>query len=254
MSETTVDAFLGGRLCLRQPRDGYRAGVDPVLLAASVPAHTGESVLELGTGSGVAALCLMARVQGLRMTGVERNAALARLAETNAAENGFDARMIQADLTDLPSDLRGMSFDHVIANPPFFDRARGSPAGEPTREGGRGQDTPLSNWIEIAVRRLKPGGRLSMILRVESLPCLLSHLDGRLGDVAVLPFAARAGRPAKLFLLQARKGAKGPFCLLAPFVLHAGEVHERDGDDYTPETTAILRDGAGLDLSSLMLR
>jgi tRNA1Val (adenine37-N6)-methyltransferase len=46
--ETTFDAFLGGRITLEQPTKGYRAGVDPVLLAASVPARAGQSVLELG--------------------------------------------------------------------------------------------------------------------------------------------------------------------------------------------------------------
>ena len=46
------DQFLGGRLMVAQPKTGYRAGVDPVLLAASVPAVRGESVLELGCGVG----------------------------------------------------------------------------------------------------------------------------------------------------------------------------------------------------------
>ena len=55
-SDLTRDAFLGGRLYLWQPRTGYRAGVDPVLLAASVPARRGESVLDLGCGVGTAAL------------------------------------------------------------------------------------------------------------------------------------------------------------------------------------------------------
>lgn len=58
------DQFLGGRLMVAQPKTGYRAGVDPVLLAASVPAVRGESVLELGCGVGVASLCLAARVPG----------------------------------------------------------------------------------------------------------------------------------------------------------------------------------------------
>ncbi|MFO7806744.1 MAG: methyltransferase, partial [Paracoccaceae bacterium] len=72
MSALTQDAFLGGQLYLWQPRrGGYRAGVDPVLLAASVPAQAGETVLELGCGVGAAMLCLHARVKGLQLTGVE---------------------------------------------------------------------------------------------------------------------------------------------------------------------------------------
>ncbi|WP_348656358.1 methyltransferase, partial [uncultured Sulfitobacter sp.] len=67
----TRDAFLGGKLHLWQPRKGYRAGVDPVLLAATVPAQAGQRVLELGCGVGAVSLCLGARVPGLQLTGVE---------------------------------------------------------------------------------------------------------------------------------------------------------------------------------------
>ncbi|MDO9527017.1 MAG: hypothetical protein Q7J57_16005, partial [Gemmobacter sp.] len=42
----TLDAFLGGRLQISQPRQGYRAAADPVLLAAACPALPGQSVLE----------------------------------------------------------------------------------------------------------------------------------------------------------------------------------------------------------------
>ena len=56
MSEIVEDAFLGERLRIRQPATGYRAGSDPVFLAASVPALPGQSVLELGTGAGTALL------------------------------------------------------------------------------------------------------------------------------------------------------------------------------------------------------
>ena len=69
--ELTHDGFLGGRLHLWQPRRGYRAGVDPVLLAASVPAQAGQSVLDLGCGAGAAMLCLGVRVPGLDLNGLE---------------------------------------------------------------------------------------------------------------------------------------------------------------------------------------
>ena len=119
-NELTCNDFLGGRVQLWQPVDGYRAGVDPVFLAASVPATSGQSVLELGCGAGAAALCLAARVPGLHLSGVELQAEYAELARKNAVENGVNFEVVQADLSALPSELRQRQFDHVIANPPYY--------------------------------------------------------------------------------------------------------------------------------------
>lgn len=251
MSETTQNAFLGGRLSLLQPASGYRAGIDPVLLAASVPAKAGERVLELGTGNGVALFCLMARVPGLNATGVERDGYLAGLARQNAALNGLQAAIREADLRDLPHEVRDESFDHVMLNPPYFDRRKGSSA-ETGREAGRGEDTPLSDWLAVAIKRLAPGGRISLIQRIERLPEVLKHLGPKVGDITVLPFSARQGRAPKLYILQAKKGAGGRFQLLSPIVLHSGAVHESDGDDYTPEIAEVLRNGAALELGKLI--
>jgi len=120
--DLTCDAFLGGKLHLWQPRRGrgYRAGVDPVLLAASIEATAGQSVLELGCGVGAAVLCLGARVPGLTLTGCELQPAYAELARRNG---GAALEVVEADLTDMPLHLRQRQFDHVLANPPYFDRA-----------------------------------------------------------------------------------------------------------------------------------
>lgn len=245
---TTQDAFLGGRIRVAQPREGYRAGADPVFLAAAVPVRAGESVLELGCGVGVAMLCLLARVPDVAVTGVEREEDFAALAEANLASNGFSGTVEVADIAALPSRLRDRSFDHVIANPPFFDRARGSAAAEKGREAGRGEETPLAVWLDVAVRRLAPGGSLTIVQRAERLADCLAVLDDRVGSVTVQPLSPRAGRPAKLFVLQAKKGAKGAFRLNAPLVLHEGDRHLADGESYTPEAQEILRNGAALRL------
>ena len=117
-SDLTCDDFLGGKLRVYQPRKGYRAGVDPVLLAASIPAQSGQTVLELGCGVGVASLCLSTRVSGLTVTGVELQKDYADLAAQNATENGASFDVVNADLRHLPADLRQKRFDHVIMNPP----------------------------------------------------------------------------------------------------------------------------------------
>lgn len=247
MSENiTENEYLGGRIRIRQPQKGYRAGVDPVLLAASVPARSGQSVLELGLGVGTAALCLSARVDGLSLTGVEIQSEYAALARENASLNAADLTVVDADLAVLPDQIKNSRFDHVIANPPYFDRNAGHPAGDLGRETAMGEATPLALWLDIAARRVVPKGYVSFIHRAERLGDLLAQLPKTLGSVQVQPLQPRVGRDAHLVILRARHSGKAPLRIHAPITMHQGENHGQDAEDYTPEIKALLRDGAAL--------
>ncbi|WP_118133848.1 tRNA1(Val) (adenine(37)-N6)-methyltransferase [Oceanicella sp. SM1341] len=245
----TRDAFLDGRLMLWQPRDGYRAATDPVLLAAAVPALAGERVLDLGCGVGAAALCLGTRVPGLELHGLELQPFYADLARRNAAEAGLTLAVHEGDLAAPPVQVRGLSFDHVISNPPYF--APGSPAAADAGRdrANRESATPLCLWVDAALRRLRPGGRLTFIQRAERLPELITALGTRAGHACVLPVTAREGRAAGRVILTARKGGRGPFRLLAPLVMHEGPRHLRDGEDFSAAALAVLRDAAPLALT-----
>lgn len=244
--DLSCDGFLGGALRLWQPRKGYRAGMDPVLLAAAVPARPGQSVLELGCGAGAAILCLGTRVPGMRLTGVELQPEYADLARRNADLNDQTLQVIQADLTDLPDDLRQRQFDHVIANPPYFRAGAHTGAADLGRQTALGGETPLKDWIAVAAKRLTPRGYLHVIQRTDRLPEMLNACTGRLGSVEVLPLAARQSRAPDLILMRARKGGKAGFRLHAPLVFHLGDRHEQDGESYVPEISAILRHGQAL--------
>lgn len=245
------DLFLNGALEILQPLSGYRAGVDPVLLAATVPAFAGDSVLELGCGGGVASLCLAARVQGVVLTGVELQPEYADLARRNADLNGHKMEVHCADLTHLPAALLQQSFHHVIANPPYYLRQHGTSAADAGRETALVEDTPLADWIAVATRRLKPKGYLTVIQDAERLPELLAAMDNRLGGLKIQPLSPRVGRPAHLVIVQARKGARAAAQLLAPIVMHEGAAHDSDRESYTAQIRAALRDGSALALEGV---
>jgi tRNA1Val (adenine37-N6)-methyltransferase len=238
------DKFLCGRLRLLQPVKGYRAATDPVLLAAACPATPGESVLDLGCGAGAAVLCLGLRVPGLTLAGLELQPAYADLARRNAERNAIPVEVHDGDLARIPAPLR-RDFDHVIANPPYY-HAGGSPSPVAARARAMQVDTPLSDWVAAATRRLRPGGWLTLICGADGLPDVLAALAPKLGSAAVLPLAAREGRAALRVIIQARKGGRAPFRLLAPFVIHAGATHDGDRENYSPAANAVLRDGADL--------
>jgi len=242
----TSDLFLGGALDILQPRKGYRAGVDPVLLAASVQAIPGQSILELGCGAGVASLCLGHRVKGLSLSGVELQPEYGELAIENAARNDLEMAVYYGDLRMMPKELLNQSFDHVIANPPYFDRANGTAAPDLGRDIALAGETLMKDWVGAAARRLKPKGYATFIQDIRRLPELLVEVAARLGSIEILPLAARLDRESHLFLLRARKGGRAVFRLHSPCVMHRGAAHDGDRESYTDQIRAVLRDGATL--------
>ena len=242
----SVDDFIGGAVKIAQPLSGYRAGVDPVLLAASVPARAGQTVLELGCGGGVASLCLGRRVADLTLCGVEVQTRYADLAERNALRNGIAFEVHCADLNDLPASVKARRFDHVIANPPYFDRARGVAAQNSERETGLGEQTSLEKWVKVASKRLAPKGHAHFVQRADRLPELMAAMQRYVGTPEVQPLYARTGRASHLVIVRAKKDGRADFCLHAPIIMHEGAVHDENSKNYNELIEAVLRHGAAL--------
>ncbi len=237
--ELTPGTLLGGRVQYAQPQTGFRSGIEPVLLAAWVPARPGEHVLEAGSGSGAALLCLAARVPDVRGTGLEQAPDLAALAARNAAANGFTTlRFETGDV--LAADPAG-PFDHACANPPYHpDGGTGSPvaAREAAKRGGSGL---LTAWTAALARRLRSGGSLSLVLSAGGVPEVVVAMEAAgIGGIVLLALWPKPERAAKLVLLRGVKGGRGPFRLLPGLVLHS------EAGGFTPAAEAVLREGAAL--------
>jgi tRNA1(Val) A37 N6-methylase TrmN6 len=239
----TRDAILGGRLVLYQPARGYRAAIDPVLLAAALPDSLRGRLVDLGCGVGTAGLCVLARLPSVSVVGVERDPALAALARRNAAANSFEGRMrvITADIAAAANKFPE-PVDAVIANPPYLELERANPVNDPRKATSTIEETPLGAWFDAIFALLKPKGRLAMIHRADRLSDILGGLGGRAGDITVFPLWPRTGEPAKRLIVIARAGVRTPLTLAAGLVLH-----EPDGR-YTPVADAVLR-GAPLPLA-----
>jgi len=250
-ADLTCDAMLGGSVRLHQPRSGYRAGTDPVLLAAAVPAKPGDSVLELGCGAAPGLCCLGARVPGLALAGIELQPAYAALARKNLAANALDGRVWTADLQAPPPDLRALNFTHVMANPPYFEADRRIAAQEADREIALAGPTPLEAWVITAAKRLKPRGTATFIQRAERLPELIASVQRHLGSLELLPLIPRENRAPRLVLLRARKDGRAPFRFHPAAVIHAGARHEEPGNRYTSRFEAIMMRGQPLIFGAL---
>ncbi|HEV7344965.1 MAG TPA: methyltransferase [Devosia sp.] len=239
---------MGGRLTLSQPRSGFRAGLDSVLLGAAVGERC-HTILDMGCGVGTAAFTAMVHNDGLAATMVEKNTEIIALAQDNATANGLAdrTRIIAADVAAPGAERQAAgiadnSFDCVIANPPFFADGGGTPAADPGRAGARHMDVgALDLWIKSAAGAAAPGGETIFIYPAQSLSPLLSGFLRRFGSVTVLPLCPRPGEPASRVLVRGIKGSRAPMTLLASRALHEGE-----GRDFTSEFDAIFRGMARL--------
>ncbi|MGX9964945.1 tRNA1(Val) (adenine(37)-N6)-methyltransferase [Roseomonas sp. F4] len=239
-ADLTEDSLLGGRVRLHQPRAGLRAGHDAVLLAAAVPAKPGQTVLEAGCGSGAAFLCLLARVPGLRVVAVERDAGLAELARANAARNGFGAQVtvLEGDVAD-PALRRSLpQLAHAYANPPYWPD--GTPPPDPLRAGAtHAEAVPLAAWAAFLAHPLRHRGSVTLVLPASRFAEGLAALaEAGCGSPALLPLWPRAGVAAKRVILAGRRGGRGPGRVLPGLILHG------PGEAAGP----ILRDGSALAL------
>lgn len=247
----TDDAFLGGRLQILQLQQGYRAGLDAVMLAAAVEDRGGEpfAVLDAGAGVGTAGLCVARRCPNARIVLVEREADLVQLARENIARNDLADRVlvVQADIRNArASDLAvcGLTegrFDQVITNPPYHAEGAGTRAAHGLKASAHAMpEAALDDWFRFLARMAKPGGEMLVIHKTDALPDLLAAAKGRFGALSVTPLHSRADAPASRVLLHGVKGSRAPFGMQPGYV-----VHGRDGR-FTAGAEAVLRLGRGL--------
>ncbi|MEX0340823.1 MAG: methyltransferase, partial [Arenibacterium sp.] len=125
-----------------------------------------------------------------------------------------------------------------------------TPASEAGRAAGRGEETPLADWIGVAAKRLRAQGLFHLILRIERMPEVLSAALLHLGSLEILPLAARTGRAPDRFLLRGRKNGRATFKLWPALVLHEGSAHSGDRDSYTPAVNAVFGNASSLNWPS----
>lgn len=255
-AEASNDQFLSGRaggaVHVLQPKsEGFRSGMDAVLLAATIPADAVGALYDLGAGTGAAGFCAAARAPGLSVTLVERDSTM--VAHTKAAldlpENThFAARItsLEADITmpphmREPAGLRPNSGDWLIANPPFYaaDKVRSSPHPH-KREAHVLEQGELESWFKLAAMLLKPRGLISLIHTAEALAEVLQLCEGRFGALSIRPVHPRLGKKASRIILTGQKGSRGALTMLPGFIMHGTERH-------TNQARGILRFGKGFD-------
>ena len=244
MNEFTKDSFLGGGIRIWQPKKGYRAGIDPILLAASVNVSAGQKVLDLGCGVGTASFAIGYRVKNVELYGIEIQKVFADLADLNSKENGIEFQVECSNISNLSSNITSKNFDHVIANPPYFDRKSSVRGINVSKEKSFGDTRPISEWLKVAAKRAKPKGFVHFIVRSDRLMEIFTNMPNSLGSLVITPVISRKNENAKLTILHAKKNGRAGFIISSPIVLHPQKSDVRE--KYIPEVDKVLRNGASL--------
>lgn len=244
--EVTHDAALGGRLRLTQPRRGHRFGHDAILLAAAVPAKSGDRVVEFGAGVGAAGLAVAVRVAGIDLTLLEIEPNLTALASANIVANGFSAtaRALTLDVTARSgfesAGLAPGSVDHVLMNPPFNDETLQQSPDLLRRTAHASSRDTLPHWVASAAHLLRPGGMLTLIWRAENWPDAEGALSSAFGAIVAVPIHSVDGELPIRVVGRAIKGAAG-----APRMLEGFILNDRDRRP-SAAAEAVLRGGNAL--------
>ncbi|MBY0272755.1 MAG: methyltransferase [Alphaproteobacteria bacterium] len=233
----TLDNFLGGRIKLVQPSEGYRAGIDPIFLAASIHPKSQDCILDVGSGGGISCISLAVRCPTAQIIGLEVQPNLVEMAQTNIRENNLEDRVkiLKGDLKSPPPLIAKNSFDHVMTNPPYFEEKRVKISPVLGRAQANTETVDLGTWIKCCLKFLKPKGIFTMIHRTERLSEICAHLGTKVGDLVIYPLWPTANKPARRVIIQGRKNTGGEPRLARGLILH-GEMEK-----YTPEAEAVLR-------------
>ena len=241
----TLDAFLGGKLNIFQPKRGYRAAMDPVLLAAAAPDVGSGKVLDVGCGVGTASLCYLNRNPIAKVDGLEIQADLAELAKVNATHNGHENNMsvIVGDLSDVSADLvPSNSYDLVMTNPPYMMAHKSQASPDHIRQIANVEShVTLPDWIDFCLKKLKQKGVFVMVQRADRVDEIIASLQNRLGEICIIPLWPREGENAKRVIIRGRKAVKGGA------IIHPGLILHESKKRYSHTAEAVLKDGQAID-------
>jgi len=233
--------LMDGRVQLTQSMNGLRASTDSVLLSSIVQTQQGQSVLDMGCGTGSVGLCVNERLKGLELhlTGIDIQDQMIGLAKGNAVENGINGRShyIVGDVADK-TVFEAEAFDHIVMNPPYYDEGTRQKSPDAAREKAYTGD--LKVWIASSLHWLRQGGSINMINRADALSDILSYMDGKFGAIEVWPVYSKPNEPAIRVLVRGLRNRK------TPMTIHPSIILFDDDGAPSAQSQSILRDGAGL--------
>lgn len=246
ISPTSIDSFLGGNLLIEQPMNGYRAGMDAVLLASAAASRSKSNICELGCGVGVALLGAISLSVGQiqNALGIEIDLEAANLFSQNISRNLMEGRVKMANLDGLRLNSEfSDKFDLVISNPPFFDDESSIRGPNASRKTAYIIGAPLEKWIVAMLRLAKPKGQILLIHRADRINDILAALKNRAGDIRIFPIRPNSSTAASRIIVCATKASRAPSQIFAGL-----DIHPIDKTNRFTDTAEAVFEGKNLEI------
>ncbi len=214
---------------LEQSAKVFPVCTDSLALGAFVRLRKGEKVCDLGCGSGVLILAMLAREPGLSVTGIDIDPDAAGLAKENMERNGVDAEIIGDDFCRVRELIPAGSFDLIVSNPPYFAAGSGKSGGPDRMEETctLGQLCAAAGWL------VRNGGRFALVHRPERLCDIFDALRAEQMEPKRMQFIQKPGLAPSAVLIEAYKQGRPGLQVLPPLAACAGTEEDPNAKDKT---------------------
>ncbi len=237
-----IDDLQRDGLKIIQNPEGFCFGIDAVLLSSFAKVKSGDTVVDLGTGTGIIPLLLSAKTVAKKIYGIEIQDDVAEMANRSVKMNdlGDKIEIINDDLKNALEYIPSSSVDVITSNPPYMLVGTGEVS--PTRSLSRHEiKCSLDDVISCANKLLKTKGKLFLVHRanrmVDVIDTMRKHKIEPKRLRCVHPFE---DKEANLILVEGIKNAGREMKIIKPLIVRD------NGGQYTEEIYAIYED-AGVD-------
>ena len=225
---------------LIQKTDGLTFGTDALLLAAYVSGDSGVGC-ELGGGTGIISLLLLAREKLTATTCVEIQKEYADLIKRNADLNGFssNAEVVSCDIRNYNP---GITFDTVYSNPPYMKATSGKRNITDAKNVARHEVFgDINDFCSCAKRLTRFGGSFYAVYRPDRLADLLHSMKQCLLEPKRITFVhANTTAVSSIVLVEARRGGGVGALLTKPLFIYA----DKENKTYSEDMKYILENGS----------